>query len=378
MKRLVSGLLALALAAAGLTCVAPAYADGLGAPLINGPVEGQVFEQGDVVHFDVSFADAPYGTYQLNIFAPDGTLYFTATKFHEAGPNPVAIFERTPETVGSYDFSITYDTGGGSEVADVHFSVEEPTPQAPSTTPSPSVVVKRPSAPRSAHTAVASKKVRLLWAAPALTGGAAITGYQVKRGTQIRNLGAGVRSALFTRLKNKRTYAFSVRARNRAGFSSWVTRVRQAAQAEEGQEEEAPQGEPPGPARTRGPRVRELHRHAPGLPARSGPPRGGGQRRRDGLLRQRRALQREHQERQGQGRGRLRGLSGDGSFETVAAQPPQEPGEAALRNLPRGGGPPRSSPEPRPGEREPPGTRGQVAAHNTLWNPGHGSLRRAV
>ena len=221
MKRLVSGLLALALAATGFASAAPAYADGLGAPLINGPVEGQVFEQGDVVHFDVSFADTPYGTYQLNIYAPDGTSYFTATKFHEAGPNPVAIFERTPETVGTYNFSITYDTGGGAEVADVHFSVVAPQPQPPRAPTPQAPVIKRPSAPRSAHTTVASKRVRLLWAVPAITGGAAITGYQVKKGQTVRNLGAGARSTLFTGLKNKRLYSFAIRAKNRAGWSAW-------------------------------------------------------------------------------------------------------------------------------------------------------------
>lgn len=211
MKRTITAVLALTLSAATLAIAPGAQAAGTGLPVIGSPAAGAVSQVADEVTFAVDFSNAPAGSYDMVVLAPNGA---TANEVPWVTPDngEQVSYTYTPRAAGSYQFAVR--DSGATTLASVGFTVEAaPTPPAP--------VVKRPSAPRSARTTVANKKVRLLWTAPAVTGGAVITGYQVKKGQTVRNLGAGARSSLFVGLKNKRLYSFDVRARNRVGFSPW-------------------------------------------------------------------------------------------------------------------------------------------------------------
>lgn len=84
--------------------------------------------------------------------------------------------------------------------------------------------VTRPSAPRRAHAASASRRATLSWAPPARSGGAAVDHYQVRLGTSssLRSLPPTARRFTFTGLRNGSLVRLSVRAHNAKGFSGWV------------------------------------------------------------------------------------------------------------------------------------------------------------
>lgn len=85
---------------------------------------------------------------------------------------------------------------------------------------------RRPSAPARVRATASSHRVRLYWGyRPGGNGGAAITGYQVQRGSSLASRTTRSRTARshrFTRLVNGRTYTFYVRARNRVGYGPWA------------------------------------------------------------------------------------------------------------------------------------------------------------
>lgn len=215
MKRVIITLLALVLATAGLAAAAPAQAVGTGLPTIQSPAQGAHYQLDDLITFTVDYSNAPADTYHAKVVSSAGST-ITDQPWETSTAGDAQSFSFTPGASGSYQFTVS--GSASSELAHVSFIVEKATPPPPP----PAPVIKRPSAPRSAHTTVASKKARLLWAAPASAGGAAIMGYQVMTGKTVRILPASYRSFLFTKLKNKRLYSFSVRAKNRAGWSAWA------------------------------------------------------------------------------------------------------------------------------------------------------------
>jgi hypothetical protein len=85
---------------------------------------------------------------------------------------------------------------------------------------------RRPYAPAKVRATAWSHRARLYWGyRPGGNGGAAITGYQVQRGsdrTRGRVRSRAARSQLFTRLTNGRAYTLHVRARNRVGYGPWA------------------------------------------------------------------------------------------------------------------------------------------------------------
>ncbi len=88
-------------------------------------------------------------------------------------------------------------------------------------------LITRPSAPSNAAAKAGSRRATLTWAYPRSNGGAAITHYQVRRGTSAaRNVPRTARRAVFTGLRNGHRYSFYVRAHNRQGFGRWARAAR--------------------------------------------------------------------------------------------------------------------------------------------------------
>lgn len=85
---------------------------------------------------------------------------------------------------------------------------------------------RRPFAPARPRATASSHRARLYWAyGRGGNGGAAITAYQVQRGSSLASRTLRSRSArshLFRGLTNGRTYTFYVRARNRVGYGPWA------------------------------------------------------------------------------------------------------------------------------------------------------------
>jgi hypothetical protein len=82
-----------------------------------------------------------------------------------------------------------------------------------------------PSVPRGVVADGHSGSATVYWSAPASNGGSPVTGYQVRSGATVHNVGASARSNTFAHLHNGNRYHFRVRGRNAAGYGPWSARV---------------------------------------------------------------------------------------------------------------------------------------------------------
>ncbi len=132
-------------------------------------------------------------------------------------PNPFTLTNLAPNTTYTMWFAAINGQGEGPRV-----SIDVTTNEAPGNPlPPPSVTSK----PRHLLSAAYRHRVRISWWAPARTGGAPVTTYQVHRAQFNRIVSPRARKYTFTGLKRHKSYRFYVRARNAAGWSPWASKV---------------------------------------------------------------------------------------------------------------------------------------------------------